>query len=98
MRNARWASPCFSLHGCPYKEKDCLIQCRWDLARCQMENRQDCIMLWCWMSLRRCWAFHNAGIKQDSVINRENFAFHHMHLTSRYKHTSVRFTPMLDTL
>lgn len=63
-----------------------------------MENRQDFIVLWCWMCLRRCWAFHNAVIKQDSVINRENFAFHHMHLTSMYKHTSIRFTPMLDIL
>lgn len=63
-----------------------------------MENRQDFTVLWCWMSLRRCWAFHNAGIKQDSVINRENFTFHHMHLTLRYKHTSMRFTPVLGTL
>lgn len=50
------------------------------------------------MSLRRCWAFHNAGIKQASVINRENFTFHHMHLTLMYEHTTMRFTLMLDTL
>lgn len=62
------------------------------------KNRQDFIVLWCWMSLKRCWAFQNAGIKQDSVINWENFAFHHKHLTLMYKHTSMRSTPMLDTL
>lgn len=62
------------------------------------KNRQDFIVLWCWMSLRRCWAFHNAGIKQDSVINRENVTFHHMHLTSTHKHTSMSSMPMLDTL
>lgn len=62
------------------------------------KNRQDFIVLWCWMSLRRCWAFRNTGIKQDSVINRENVAFHHMHPTLMHKHMSMRSTPVLDTL
>lgn len=57
------------------------------------ENRQDYVMLWCQMSLRRCEAFHNTGNKQDSVINRENFTCHHMHPTSAQKHTSARSTP-----
>lgn len=50
------------------------------------------------MSLKRCGAFLNTGIKQDSVINRENFTFHRMHLTSTYKHASARSTPPAVTL
>lgn len=98
MRNARWASLAFLYMAAPPRRRTALYSADGNPARCQVENRQDFIVLWCWMSLRRSWAFQNAGIKQDSVINRENFAFHHMHLTSRYKHTSMRFTPVLETL